>query len=108
MTGSIHASCLCRTRPYWRIWKATASRKLAVWRWFTKTAINSILDLSGNRWSRPNSVVGNPLRARHVGLAHATLHEDHQESPHGFAGVGEGEIGRMDERAGEVHRGFDL
>src|ERR1700735_4521350 len=49
----------------------------------------------------------NPFRTGHVSLAHATLNEVQQEISHGLAGVGEREIGRMDERAGEVDRWLD-
>src|SRR5580700_4300783 len=49
----------------------------------------------------------NPFRTGHVSLAHAALNEVQQEISHGLAGVGEREIGRMDERAGEVDRRLD-
>jgi hypothetical protein len=44
-------------------------------------------------------------------LAHATFNEIQQEISHGFAGVGDREVGRMDERAanwigGSINSGF--
>jgi hypothetical protein len=44
-------------------------------------------------------------------LAHATFNEIQQEISHGFTGVGDREVGRMDERAanwigGSINSGF--